>query len=48
MFQQVVYLVHKIIAVAISFILVLSPIAIILGVIHFMKHRNKVEEPTEL
>ncbi len=48
MFQQASELTHKIIAVAISFVVVVSPIAIILGVVHFMKHRNKAEEPTEL
>jgi hypothetical protein len=48
MFQLALELTNKIIAVAISFVVVVSPIAIIYGVVHFMKHRNKAKEPTDL
>lgn len=48
MFFQALDFMNKIFAVAISFIIVLLPFAIIYGVVHFMKHRNKTEEPTEL
>jgi hypothetical protein len=48
MIQQVLAFFHKTIAVIISFIMVLLPIVMILGVVHFMKHRNKAEEPDEL
>lgn len=47
MFLQVLELAYTSIAVAISFIVVTSPIIMVLGVVHFMKHRNKTEEPTE-
>ncbi|MBP6515653.1 MAG: hypothetical protein KA242_01290 [Chitinophagales bacterium] len=48
MILHVFEFVYKTIAVAISFIVVSSPIVVVLGVVHFVKHRNKTEEPTEL
>jgi fumarate reductase subunit D len=49
MIQQVLAFFDNTIAVAILFIMVLLPIVMVWGVVHFMKHRNKAEEPpTEL
>ncbi len=47
MILHVFEFVNNTIAVVISFILVTSPIVMVLGVVHFMKHRDKTEEPTE-